>query len=122
LKRSILILSYLFVILGFVACSSGNKVSSTSTKIHPHTALRKLEIDLIKVGDSLVKTEALLGKSTEKSSDPAGTVMVWYLVEDIEVPEQYYTLKDKPQATEINKFVKLTFDPKNKITAKDFKL
>jgi hypothetical protein len=106
----------------FIACSSGDKVSSTSTKIHPHTALRKLEIDLIKVGDSLVKTEALLGKSTEKSSDPAGTVMTWYFVEDIDVPEQYYTLKESPAASEKNKFVKLTFDPKNKITAKDFKL
>jgi len=122
LKRSILLISYILVILTFVACSSGNKVSSTSTKIHPHTALRKLEIDLIKVGDSLVKTEAVLGKSTEKSSDPAGTVMVWYLVEDIEVPEQYYTLKEKPAQAEIGKFIKLIFDPKNKITAKDFKL
>lgn len=122
MKRSILLFSYLLVIFTFVACASSNKVSSNSTKIHPHTALRKLEIDLIKVGDSLVKTEAVLGKSTEKSSDPSGTVMVWYFVEDIEVPEQYYTLKEKPAAAETNKFVKLTFDPKNKITAKDFKL
>jgi hypothetical protein len=81
-----------------------------------------LEIDLIKVGDSLVKTEAVLGKPTEKSSDPAGTVMTWYFVEDIDVAEQYYTLKEKPAQAETNKFVKLTLDPKNKITAKDFKL
>jgi hypothetical protein len=105
-----------------IACSSTTKVPSNSNKIHPHTALRKMEIDLIKVGDSLVKTEALLGKPTEKSSDPSGTIMTWFFAEDIEVPEQYYTLKEKPADSEKNKFVKLVFDPKNKITAKDFKL
>jgi len=122
LKKSILILSYILVILTFVGCSSGNKVTSTSTKIHPHTALRKLEIDLIKVGDNWVKTEALVGKPTEKSSDPTGSVMTWYFAEDLDVPEQYYTLKEKPAQPETFKFLKLTFDPKNKITAKDFKL
>ena len=77
---------------------------------------------MIKVGDNLVKTEAVVGKPTEKSSDPSGTVMVWYFAEDQEVPEQYYTLKEKPEKPETYKFLKLTFDLKNKITAKDFKL
>lgn len=123
MKRSILFLTLFFVLLAFGACkSASDKVTSTSTKIHPHTALRKLEIDLIKVGDSLVKVEALLGKSTEKSSDPSGTMMVWYLTSDLEVEEQYYTLKEKPSPAELNKFIKLTIDPKNRITAKDFKL
>ncbi|MDF3821012.1 hypothetical protein P3G55_13960 [Leptospira sp. 96542] len=122
MKRLILFFTFLSV-LGLVgACTSPTKVSAGSTKVHPHTALRKLEIDMIKVGDGLVKAEAVLGKPTEKSSDPSGTVMVWYLAEDREVPEQYYTLKEKPAENEIDKFVKLVFDPKNKITAKDFKL
>ncbi|MCW7494341.1 hypothetical protein ND861_16975 [Leptospira sp. 2 VSF19] len=118
--KKLLILSTLASVLFLVSCSSGNKVQAGSTKVHPHTALRKLEIDMIKVGDGLVKTEAVLGKSTEKSSDPSGTVMVWYFAEDRDVPEQYYTLKEKPDTVE--KFLKLTFDAKNKITAKDFKL
>ncbi len=77
---------------------------------------------MIKVGDNLVRTEAVLGKPTEKSIDPSGSVMVWWFAEDREVPEQYYTLKEKPTGADADKFVKLTFDPKNKITAKDFKL
>ncbi|WP_411823621.1 LIC13410 family lipoprotein [Leptospira sp. 'Mane'] len=121
MKRSLIFISFSLVLLTFVSCSSGNKVTSDSSKVHPHTALRKLEIDMIKVGDSLVKTEAVLGKPTEKSSDPAGTVQVWWLAEDKNVPEQYYTLKEKPEETD-GKFIKLIFDAKNKITSKDFKL
>ncbi|MCU0825743.1 MAG: hypothetical protein MUF77_14030 [Leptospira sp.] len=124
MKRSILFLSLSIVLSMFVMCSSPNKVPAGSERVHPHTALRKLEIDMIKVGDGLVKVEAVLGKPTEKSSDPNGTVMTWYLAEDRDVPEQYYTLKETPAANEIAqfKFVKLVFDPKNKIVSKDFKL
>lgn len=111
---------FVFCLLGFLNCASETKVTSTSNKIHPHTAIRKLEIDMVKIGDRLVKVEAVLGKPTEKSIDPNGTLMVWYFAEDKEVPEQYYTLKEKPEKVE--KFLSLTLDAKNNITAKDFKL
>lgn len=124
MKRSILILVLGSVLSLLVVCSSPNKVPAGSDRVHPHTALRKLEFDLIKVGDSLVKVEALMGKPTEKSSDPNGTVMTWYFAEDRDVPEQYYTLKEAPAPSEISqfKFLKLVFDPKNKVVSKDFKL
>ncbi len=116
-------LVFAFTITFFFAnCSTPTKVSSSSEKIHPHTGLRKLEIDTVKVGDSLIKAEAVLGKATEKSSDPQGTTLVWWFVEDKDVEEQYYTLKAKPDDITGLKFLKLIADPKGKITAKDFQL
>jgi|GEM_PF-2879790 len=106
--------------------SSGKKISPKSDKITPHTAIRKLEIDMIKVGDILVKVEAVMGKPTEKTSDPQGTIMTWWLVEeegiDESAPEQYRSLKEKPSDTSGHKFLKVIIDPKNKVTSKDFSL
>lgn len=123
MKRFLTLILFCLSALFLTNCSTPpNKVSSSSEKIHPHTGLRKLEIDTIKVGDSLIKAEAVLGKSTEKSSDPAGTTLTWWFAEDKDIEEQYYTFKTKPEDTTGLKFLKLIADPKGKITAKDFQL
>jgi hypothetical protein len=113
--------TFLFILLSFqCASTSPEKVSAQSPVVHPQSSIRKQEIDMIRVGDSWIKAETVLGKPTEKQSTPQGTTATWWLAEDEDVEEAYYTLKVKPEVTQGRKFVTVTTDPKNKITIKDF--
>lgn len=90
--------------------------------INPNIDLRKLEIDTIRVGDSEVKATAVLGKPTEKISTQNGTTMIWWFISTDYQDDSYQTLRDVPKEKEGVKFLKLTFDPKGKITAKEFEI
>lgn len=106
-----------------VDCSSGS--SGSGSVIRPQTQtnapIRKMELDQIRVGDNFIKAQAVLGEPTVKSSNPSGTTATWWFT-PADSKDAYWTLKDAPHKTEGVKFIKLTVDPKGKITAKDFEI
>ncbi|MBE7410642.1 MAG: outer membrane protein assembly factor BamE [Leptospiraceae bacterium] len=111
----------LFTVLGFVLtqCSSDKK-DTPRPAVHDNTDLRNIEVDMIKVGDSKVKIQALLGTPTEESNTQNGSVWTWWFISTTYQKNSYQTLKEKPATTEGAKFIKLTFDPKGKVTQKEF--
>ena len=123
MKRYLTILLFLFSLVGLAHCSDKSKPGYFfKPATNPNTDLRKLEIDTIRVGDSLVKATAVLGKPTEKTSTQAGTTMIWWFISTDYQEDSYQTLKDKPKETKGYKFLKLVFDPKGIITSKEFEL
>jgi hypothetical protein len=123
MKKIFTYILIIFAITSFSNCSDKSKPSFFfKPATNPNTDLRKLEIDTIKVGDSLVKATAVLGKPTEKSSTQAGTTMVWWFISSDYQEDSYLTLRDKPANTEGFKFLKLVFDAKGIITSKEFEI
>jgi hypothetical protein len=123
MKTSITVFLILFSLVGFASCSDKSKPGYFfKPATNPNTDLRKLEIDTIRVGDSLVKATAVLGKPTEKVSTQEGTTMIWWFISTDYQEDSYMTLKEKPKDVEGYKFLKLVFDPKGIITSKEFEL
>ena len=123
MKRSIIVFLVLFSIVGFASCSDKSKPGYFfKPATNPNTDLRKLEIDTIRVGDSLVKATAVLGKPTEKSSNQEGTTMIWWFISTDYQEDSYQTLRDKPKDVESLKFLKLKFDSKGIIISKEFEI
>jgi hypothetical protein len=120
--KQILITIPFLILFWQCASTTPEKVSAQSPVVHPQSSIRKQEIDMIRVGDSWIKAETVLGKPSEKQSTPQGTTATWWLAEDEDVEEAYYTLKTKPENTVGRKFITITTDPKNKILTKDFLL
>jgi len=123
MKKIQLLLIVTIVTLGAVDCSRKSKPDYIfRPATNPNTDLRKLEIDQIRIGDTMTKATAVLGKPTEKKATQAGTEMVWWFISTEYQEDSYQTLKDKPKDIEGVKFLKLIFDPKNVITSKEFDL
>ncbi|WCL49813.1 hypothetical protein [Leptospira sp. GIMC2001] len=116
----LILITTVFLTLDCSRKSKPNYIFRPAT--NPNTDLRKLEIDMIRIGDSVTKATAVLGKPTEKISTQNGTEMTWWFISTDYQEDSYQTLKDKPSDIEGVKFLKLIFDPKGIITAKEFEI
>ncbi len=122
MKIILVIVSILSGIL-FLDCSKEIKeVYTPRPETRPNTHLRKLEIDQIREGDSVVKASAILGQPTYKKSTQNGTEMIWYFIPTKYQEDSYETLKDVPKETEGVPFLKLIIGKDNKIATKEFEI
>ncbi|MCC5814600.1 MAG: hypothetical protein JJT78_07585 [Leptospira sp.] len=107
----------------FLDCSKEVKeVYTPRPQTRPNTHIRKLEIDQIREGDSVVKASAILGQPTFKKSTQNGTEMIWYFIPVKYQEDSYETLKKVPKETEGVPFLKLMIGTDNKITTREFEI
>lgn len=118
------IVGVLIVGVSFFGCSQKtvNSWFYTKPETRPNTAITKRQLDMVRIGDSEVKAQAVLGQPTIKKSTQDGTEMVWYLLQTDYSEEAYETLKKPPQNPEGYKFIRIYIDPSGKITEKQFEL
>lgn len=122
MKTIVAIFSILVGLL-FIGCSNDVKeIYSPKPQTRPNTHIRKLEIDQIRVGDSVVKASAVLGQPTTKKSTASGTEMIWYFIPTKYQEDSYETLKKVPKETEGVPFLKLVIGTDNRVTAKEFEI
>lgn len=114
----------LAILLGGVHCSQKqmNSWFYSKPETRPNTAITKRQVDMVRIGDSEVKAQAVLGQPTVKKSTQDGTEMVWYLLQTEYSEEAYETLKKPPKDPEGYKFIRIYIDPSGKITEKQFEL
>lgn len=124
-KLSVVFLGFTLASVAFLLDCSGNQETEFARPrptSHPQTDIRKLEIDQIREGHSVVRVTAVLGQPTVKKQSQEGTEMIWYFTPTTYQKDSFETLKEEPRDTEGHKFLRLLFDSKGIVTQKEFEL
>ncbi|MCB1144740.1 MAG: hypothetical protein KDK54_20995 [Leptospiraceae bacterium] len=116
----------IFAVLMFFAlligCSSPPPKPTATWETIPNSSIRKIEIDQIRIGDSIIRAQAVLGVATEISHKAEGSEHTWWMKPTEDADPGYETLKNKPADTKGIKFIKLTTDSNKKIIDKQMDL